>query len=251
MEITAVIIDDEVNARQALKNLLEFYCPKVNLIGEADGVNSGFTLIGQTNPQLVFLDIRMPDGTGFDLLRRFKKIPFKLIFVTAYDQYALNAIKLSAVDYLLKPVNPKELNYALEKAYNQIETDEQLGQRIETVEENIEQLPKNRKIILNTASNMHVLRLDNIVRFESDENYTRVHLSDKQVIMVTRTLKDFDEMLNDSGFCRVHNSHIVNLNYVASLEKGVVGQIVLLDGIKVPISSRRKEYFINRLHLIS
>jgi two-component system, LytTR family, response regulator len=251
MEITAVIIDDEVNSRQALKNLLEFYCPKVNLIGEADGVHSGFELIGQTNPQLVFLDIRMPDGTGFDLLRRFKKIPFKLIFVTAYDQYALNAIKLSAVDYLLKPVNPKELNYALEKAYNQIETDEQLGQRIETIEENIEQFPKNKKIILNTASNMYVLRLDNIVRFESDENYTKVHLNDKQIIMVTRTLKDFDELLNDSGFCRVHNSHIVNLNYVASLEKGVIGQIVLIDGIKVPISSRRKDYFINRLHQIS
>ncbi len=98
---------------------------------------------------------------------------------------------------------------------------------------------------------MYVLRLDSIVRFESDENYTKVHLHDKQIILVTRTLKDFDEMLNDSGFCRVHNSHIVNLNYVASLEKGVVGQIVLLDGVKVPISSRRKEYFINRLHLIS
>ncbi len=251
MEISAVVIDDELNARQALKNLLEFYCPEIRLIGEADGVNSGFALISQSNPQLVFLDIRMPDGTGFDLLRRFKKIPFKLIFVTAYDQYALNAIKLSAVDYLLKPVNPKELKYALEKAFSQIETDEQLGQRVEAVEENMKQLPKNKKIILNTASNMYVLRLDNIVRFESDENYTRVHLSDKQVIMVTRTLKDFDEMLNDSGFCRVHNSHIVNLSYVASLEKGVVGQIVLLDGVKVPISSRRKEYFINRLHLIS
>lgn len=251
MEIKAVIIDDEVNARQALKNLLEFYCPEINLIGEADGVHSGIELIGQTNPQLVFLDIRMPDGTGFDLLRRFKKIPFKLIFVTAYDHYAMNAIKLSAVDYLLKPVNPIDLNYALEKAFSQIEMDEQLAQRIETVEENIEQLPKNRKIILNTASNMYVLRLDNIVRFESDENYTKVHLSDKQVIMVTRTLKDFDEMLNDSGFCRVHNSHIVNLNYVASLEKGVIGQVVLLDGIKVPISSRRKEHFINRLHQIS
>jgi two-component system, LytTR family, response regulator len=223
MEITAVIIDDEVNARQALKNLLEFYCPEIRLIGEADGVHAGYTLIGKADPQLVFLDIRMPDGTGFDLLRRFKKIPFKLIFVTAYDQYALNAIKLSAVDYLLKPVNPKELKFALEKVFSQFEIDEQLGQRIETVEENIEQLPKNRKIILNTSSNMYVLRLDNIVRFESDENYTKVHLSDKQVIMVTRTLKDFDEMLNDSGFCRVHNSHIVNLNYVASLEKGVIG----------------------------
>ncbi len=247
MKTNAVIIDDELNARKALENMLALYCPEIQLTGMAVDVASAHELLKEIHPDLVFLDVRMPDGTGFDLLKKFRKINFKIIFVTAYDQYALHAIKLSAVDYLLKPVNPRELRTAVDKAIKQVESEEQLSRSLEVLEENIDPNQKNKKIILNTSNQMYVIRLNQIIRLESDENYTIVHIDPDKKIMVSRTMKEFEELLSLSGFCRTHHSHIINIDRVDHYQKGGSGQVVLTNGEKVPLSSRRKELFMKSL----
>lgn len=247
MKTNAVIVDDELNARKALENMLALYCPEIQLLGLAADVASAHKLLKEKDPDLIFLDVRMPDGTGFDLLKKFRKINFKIIFVTAYDQYALHAIKLSAVDYLLKPVNPRELRAAVDKAIRQVETEAQLIKNLEVLEDNIDPNQKNKKIILNTSNQMYVIRLNQIIRLESDENYTIVHIEPDKKIMVSRTMKEFEELLALSGFCRTHNSHIINMDMVDYYDKGGSGQVVLFNGDKVPLSSRRKDFFMKTL----
>lgn len=247
MKTNAVIVDDELNARKALENMLTLYCPDIQLVGLAEDVASAHKLLKEKEPDLVFLDVRMPDGTGFDLLKKFRKINFKIIFVTAYDQYALHAIKLSAVDYLLKPVNPRELRTAVDKAVRQVETEEQLIKNLEVLEGNIDPNQKYKKIILNSSNQMYVIRLNQIIRLESDENYTIVHIEPDKKIMVSRTMKEFEELLALSGFCRTHNSHMINMEMVDHYDKGGSGQVVLINGEKVPLSSRRKDFFMKAL----
>ncbi len=247
MKVKAVIIEDEFNARQALQHMIAIYCPDIELIGEAEDVESGAALLTGTKPELVFLDIHMPDGTGFELLRRIKKPDFKIIFVTAYDQYALQAIKLSAVDYILKPVNPKELQAAVAKVGQMIEREGHEEKKLITAEENFNRPDQSKKIILNTSTNLYVVRLENIVQLLADENYTKVYTTDGQMIMVSRTLKEFDDLLSPIGFCRTHNSHLINLEHVKHFEKGLGGGVIMSNDANVPVSSRRKDYFLQRL----
>lgn len=248
MKIKAIVVDDEENSRKALLNVLEFYCADVEVVGTAQDVSSAYELIQVKSPQLVFLDIQMPGGNGFELLKKYRNIPFKVIFVTAFDQFALRAIKLSAVDYLLKPVSPRDLIKAVEKVLTALEKEEQLAQKIDALEDNMDVSQQVRKIILNTSTNMYVLKLEDIVRCEADENYTRVMTTDAKVIMVAKTLKEFDEMLTVYGFCRIHQSHLINLNHVVTYEKGSSGMVVLSSSEKVPVSGRRKEFFLAALH---
>jgi len=252
MKISAVIIDDELNARKALLNLIEMYCPAVNVVGEAIDVAGGLHAITALNPQLVFLDIKMPDGTGFDLLKRIDNSQFKVIFVTAYDQFAIHAIKMSAVDYLLKPINPKELQEAVRKVLDLSKLDDNLKMKLSVLEENLKvSHTQIRKIILNTSSSLHVVSIGNIIRCEADENYTRVVITDDQAIMVSKTLKEFDDLLSPFGFCRVHQSHLVNLQMIISYEKGSGGMILMKNKDKIPVSGRRKDFFIQALELFN
>jgi two-component system, LytTR family, response regulator len=252
MKISAVIIDDELNARKALLNLIELYCPEVNVVGEAIDVAGGLHAISTLNPQLVFLDIKMPDGTGFDLLKRIDHSQFKVVFVTAYDQFAIHAIKMSAVDYLLKPINPKELQESVKKVLEMSMLDDNMKVKLAVLEENLLlSQHQNRKIILNTSSNLHVVSINNIIRCEADENYTRVVTTDEQSIMVSKTLKEFDDLLSPFGFCRVHQSHLVNLQMIISYEKGNSGMILMKNKDKIPVSGRRKEFFIRALELFN
>ena len=247
MKIKAIIVDDEENARKALLNMLEFYCQDIEIAGIAENITAAFDLIQKTTPELVFLDIQMPDGNGFELLKKFKKIPFKVIFVTAFDQFALRAIKLSAVDYLLKPVSPRDLIKSTNKVMDELAKEERLAQKLEALEENMDTSQQAKKIILNTSTNMHVLKLEDIIRCEADENYTRVMTNDGKVVMVAKTIKEFDEMLTPYGFCRIHQSHLINLNHVITYEKGSSGMVVLSSNEKVPVSGRRKEFFLSAL----
>ena len=247
MKIRTVIVDDEFNARRALANMLEFYCNEVELVGEAQSVEEAYALIDREKPDLILLDIILGNATGFDLLKKLRNMDFKLIFVTAHDEYALRAIKMSALDYLLKPVKPRELIGAITRVAEALEKEEKIRMKVETLITNTREQGGEKKIIVNTMSSIFVLEVKSIIRCESDENYTFIYLENQDRIMVARTLKDFEEMLTGFGFFRVHQSHLINLNQVSSFEKGSGGHAVLKDGRKIPVSTRRKEQFMKAL----
>lgn len=237
--IQAVIIDDIKEARTVLKADLESYCVNIEVIGEADGVVSGAKLINELQPNLVFLDIQMPDGTGFDLLNIIANKNFKLIFTTASDEYAVKAFKFSAVDYLLKPIDPDELMDAVSR----VEKQDKPTDRIELLKENFDQ-PK--RIALNTLEKIHIVEVDEILRCESNINYTMFYFTDKTKLLVTKTLKEFDKLLSDHYFIRVHQSHLVNARFIKEFSKSD-GSIYMKDGTKVPVSTRKKQVLMDMI----
>ncbi len=247
MRIKTIIVEDEINARKALINMLSFYCKEVEVIGEAESVKGAIELITNKPPDLVLLDVRLPDGNGFDIMEKLKNKDFKLVFITAYNEYALRAIKLSALDYLLKPVKPDELRKAIAKVREIYENEELIKLQIETCVDNVKASGQNKKIILNTIDRIFVVEIENLVRCEASENYTNVFIKGKDKIMVARTLKDFEEMLTIYGFFRIHQSHLINLNYVDIYDKKGGGMLLLKNGERVPVSTRRKEGFLKAL----
>jgi two-component system, LytTR family, response regulator len=240
--LRTLIVDDEVKCRKALVNLISYYCQDVVVVGEAYDVASAKLAIDKFEPDLLLLDVEMTDGTGFDLLRSLDDIDFKLIFVTAHERYALQAIKFSALDYLLKPVKPDDLVEAIQKA-QKLEKEE-LGVKIEAYNENIKTPDAPRKLVLNTSNNIYVVDIDNIIRCESDQNYTKIYFKDRDMVLVSKTLKEFDLMLSERGFYRVHQSHLINLSFIDYYEKGLGGTLILKNRIRIPVSSRRKEKFL-------
>ena len=236
-----LIVDDEPNARQVIRNILEIYTNNIDIVGEAEGVKEAISKIDELKPELVLLDIHMPDGTGFDVVKSFKSVPFKFIIVTAYDQYAIKAIKLSAIDYILKPINAQELLDAIERVSDPVHEETsllKLNSYLRNTQSNIDE----RRIVFNTSEAVHAIRISEIIRCESDKNYSTIYLQGKQKLIVSKTLKEVDEMLSEYGFFRVHQSHLVNLRFFERYDKqGLSGSVVLSNGDKAPVSSRRKE----------
>ena len=247
MKIKTLIIEDEQNARKALENMLTFYCPEVELTGHAATVADGLKLIRKTPPDLLLLDVHLPDGTGFDLVKKIRKKQFKIVFVTAYDQYALKAIKLSALDYLLKPVKPDELRKAITKVQQALEKEEQLSLQIETVLHNLNHSNPRKKLILNTSDKVFVLDIAQLVHCEAQDNYVKIFIRQKEDILIAKTLKELEEMLAPYGFFRIHQSHLVNLNFVEAFEKKGTGRVRLKTGERLPVSTRKKELFLKAL----
>ena len=242
--IRTVIIDDEKNASELVANMLEIYCSNVEVVGVADAVKSGYELLKELEPDLVFLDVQMGDGTGFDLLKHFDLIPFKVIFVTAYQEYAINAFRYSAIDYLLKPIAPDHLINAVEKAEKAIRSDDP-ALDLSVLLNNLSQLPqKKKKIVLKTTERMYVVNIEEITRCESDGSYTNIYLADGSRIMVSRLLKEFDELFSQDGFIRVHKSHLVNIEFLSFFKK-TENSIVMKDESVVPVSTRKKEELIH------
>jgi two-component system LytT family response regulator len=238
--LRALIIDDEAHMRDTLFKLLEMHCPDVTIVGQAAGVATGTAAIHEFHPDLVFLDIQMKDGTGFDLLYNLPSIDFKVIFITAYDQYALQAFKFSAVDYLLKPVNPEQLAEAVNRAGEMIQ--EHFKLQMKALEENLKSANKqNKKIILKTAENIHLLDVKNILFCESDGPYTTVHTGEGEKILVSKTLRDYEEILYDCGFYRVHKSFLINLWQIKRFERQDGGSIVMNNELKIPVASRKRD----------
>lgn len=231
--IRALIIDDEQQARKVVRNYLERYGDKVVLAGEADGVQSGLKMIENTQPDLVFLDVRMQDGTGFDLLCQLPETPFKVIFVTAYDEFALRAFRFSAIDYLLKPVNPREFREALAKVTAG-------SSPLAELREFAEQRSQPRRLTLRTAESIHLVPIDDIVRCKSDNSYTTVFLRDGKSILVSRSIKDIGSQLPESQFVRTHQSHLINFFFIERFDKPTL-RLKLHDGAEVPVSTRKKE----------
>jgi two-component system, LytTR family, response regulator len=238
--IRTVIIDDEAHIRETLSRLLAKFCPQVTLVGEANSVAGGFKLIHEINPQLVLLDIRMDDGTAFDLLKKFTTIDFKVIFITAYEKYAVQAFKFAAIDFLLKPVNPEELTGAVKHAETIIQ--QHFNTQLQVLEENLKSdIRQKKKIVLRTQENIYLVDLQDITDFESDRCYTLVHRSGGEQILISKTLKEFDDMLSESGFLRVHKSYLINLMHISRFEKHEGGYIILTNGRKIPVASRKRE----------
>lgn len=250
--IKAFIIDDVEKARSALKSDMKTYCPTVQVIGEADGVETGLQLIKNTSPDVIFLDIRMSDGSGFDLIAKLRQqgsIPFQIIFTTAYDEYAIKAFKFSAIDYLLKPVDHEDLIQAVQKIKT-TDVQSSLKENMELLLESMKSIKtSNKRIALNSIDKIQVVNVDDIIQCESQKNYTLFYLTNKKQVLVTRTLKEFEDMLEGDNFLRVHHSHLINVKHLKEYVKTDGGYAMMSDGSEVPVSVRKKEHLLSLLGL--
>lgn len=246
--ISAIIIDDEQSCIDRLSGLLSTHCGQtVRLAGTADSVSKGIQLIENTQPALLFLDVQIGEETGFDLLRKLNDIHFEVIFTTAFEKYAVQAIKFSAADYLLKPVDLDDLLQAIDRLKSKM-SKEEMAQKLDVLFHNLKTLEgSSKKITVPTIAGFEVLQVRDIIRCESDVNYTHIVVSDKPKVTVARTLKEFEEMLTEYNFCRVHNSHLINLVHVRKYTKGSGGYVTMSDHSEVEVSQRKKEEFLNRM----
>lgn len=242
--IRTIIIDDEVKSKETLLYLLKENCKNISVIGQGFNVKSAIEVINKYKPELVFLDINLPDGTGFDILKKQKKINFKIIFITAYNEYAVKAFKFSAIDYLLKPIVTEELIEAVNKVVKYRELEE-LDLKYKNFLNNISTSKENHKIVLRTSEGMYIVNVNDIMRCESDRNYTTIYLTNKKTIVTAKTLSKYEELFKKYNFYRVHQSHLINLSHVISYEKKNYGTIVMSDYTRLPVSSRKKNDIID------
>nr|NQU89748.1 response regulator transcription factor [Bacteroidota bacterium] len=233
----AIIIDDEENSRNTLRNFLNKYCDEVHILDEADGVESGLKAIKKHEPDVVFLDVEMKDGTGFDLLSLLKPVSFGVIFITAFDQYAVRAFNFSAVDYLLKPLDPARLA----EAVNKLKIDRGIGILQKKLEVLLENKTTPVKLAIPAVDGLAMLRVSSVMRCESEGNYTRFYLTSGETHLATKTLKEYDELLSGLNFFRIHKSHLINLEYVLRYVKGEGGTIIMEDRTQLEVARRRKE----------
>ncbi|MCF8276634.1 MAG: LytTR family DNA-binding domain-containing protein [Flavobacteriales bacterium] len=239
------VIDNENEVRKGIVLMLQHNFPEAEIV-EADGVATGLQLIATEHPELIFLDVEMNDGTGLDLLRKVEHRSFEVIFITAFAKYAIEALRLSAIDYLLKPVDPLELVDAVNRAIDKIDK-ENMGAKLELLEQNLKQLTGgSRKILLKDQDSIHLIKIDDIMRCEADANYTRFFIANRPSILVSKNLKEYEDLLGDH-FIRVHNSHLVNISFIVRIDKNDGGSIRMSDGENIPVSVRKREKLLEHL----
>lgn len=235
-KIPAVIIDDQPSCIESLSHEL-LALPNVELVGTASSVSQAIDVINQLKPQLVFLDVDLGDGTGFDVLKHFPQPQFRVVFVTAFDHYAVKAFRFSAVDYLLKPANREDLIEAVDKVralkLQQYET------IIATLASNLKE--KEKRIVVRTSDDVHLLAIESISHIEGDGAYSHIHCTGRKRITVSQNLKHFEDTLTEYGFFRCHQSHMVNFIYVESFKKAEGGYLILNNGVQVPVSHRKRD----------
>jgi two-component system, LytTR family, response regulator len=244
----ALIVDDEALGRESLELLLKKHCPQVEIVCTAENITEARQQILSYAPAVVFLDIEMPYGNAFDLLEELGAINFEVIFVTAYESHAVKAFRYNAVDYLLKPIDPDDLKKAVARVEKKIQTSRLNSNSNTQIERLLQTLPagRPRRLTLSTADNILFVNIDDIVRLKADTNYTYVHLLNGEKIIVSRTLKEYEGLLSDCGFFRVHNSHLVNLNHIKKYIKSD-NYLEMSDSSKVEVSNRRKADFLLKL----
>ncbi len=248
--IKAIIVDDEEKSRVTLKNLVTLYCPNVVVLELCDSVSSAILAIDKEMPDLVFLDIEMPFHNGFTLLEKIKNPTFEVIFTTAYDHYAIKAIKFSAMDYLLKPIDSDELKSAVNKIEFSRTTSARALPDFEVLLSNLKIKGNNAKIALPTFDGLQMVSINEIIKCSADESYTHIALTNNTKITVSRILKEYEELLSDFNFLRVHNSCLINLAHVSKYIKGDGGYVVMSDGSSVEVSRRKKNELINKLSMV-
>ncbi len=242
--IRGIIIEDEKHSRETLNGMIDRYCKNVSIIAEAESYRGGLEVIREHQPDVIFLDIQMPDGSGFRMLEELDSINFEIIFTTAFDQFAIKAIKYSALDYLLKPIDAEELVRAVKKVEQKI-SHSQVNQNIQVLLDNIKSRDAEpHKIVLSTSEKIHIIETDQILRCESDNYYTNFFLSDGKKILVSKTLKENEELLSDHNFIRPHKSHLVNVKYIKGFLRSDGGYIEMIDGSRIPVSRRKREKII-------
>lgn len=245
--IKAIIIDDEKHCSDRILKLIEDYSIGIEIIAVCNTIEMGYMEIMTKKPELVFLDIQINEHTGFELLNKIENLSFEVIFTTAFENYAIQAIKFSAFDYLLKPIDPDDFV----AAFNRLEQTTFVKKEkrdYDILLQNLVNLKnQNKRITVQTQTETLLVNIQDIVRCQSDVNYTTLFLRDKKSILVSRTLKEFELMLDSYNFCRVHNSHLINLEYMKSYDKGKGGYVHLSDGSVVEVSVRKKEELMSKL----
>lgn len=242
-----IIIEDEMNVREGFIKLLNAFCPEIEIVATADTVESGIAVIENTDFELIFLDINLPDGSGFDLIHRLKVRDFHLIFVTAYNQYALDAFKISAVDYLLKPVSPDLLIKAVEKVKSYTSVNDTESQFTILKEKTISEPNQNSKIILKDLESMHIIKVKEIIYCEADGSYTRFHLTNETEIITSLNLRQYEDILRPYQFLRPHHSYLVNIHHIKSLKKSDGSSLLMSNGSLVPVSHRKKANIVETM----
>lgn len=244
--IKAIIVDDEKNSCEVLQLLLQENCKQVEVIAVCYSATDALQKIQQLQPQLIFLDIEMPHMNGFQLLESLSKIDFEIIFTTSYDQYAIKAFKFSALDYLLKPVDREELVKAVEKISRKINSN--IHQQLDILLQKMNQPSSSvQKIALPTMQGLELVSVDSIINCSANNNYTEFFLTGKKKVLVSRTLKEIEELLEGYSFLRVHHSHIVNLNAIIRYVRGEGGYLIMNDGSTIDVSRSRKELLMQKL----
>lgn len=242
--LRAVVIDDIEKIRKENIAVIKATCPGISIVGQAESVASGIKLITQLTPDLVFLDVEMPDGTGFELLQKLSPIAFKVIFITGYEDFAIRAFRFSAIDYLLKPLDSKELAEAVKKA-EQALGKEVFDMKLHNLFTNLER-PKNlQKLVLKTADKIYSVNIQDIINCESDKNYTTFHFINAPKLVVSTNLKEYETLLSPHNFFRTHKSHLINMTYFDHFIKSEGGNtIVMKNKSSIPLSVRKKDEFL-------
>ena len=248
--IRAIIVEDVPRSQETLFKMLIQNCPQVSILGMANSVDTAYDLIVQSQPNLILLDIEMPQKNGFDLLIKFPNPDFEVIFTTAHDQYALRAIKFCALDYLLKPIDIQELQLAIQKTEQKLRSNITNQNFTHFLENLRNQNSQDHKIGLPTAEGLLFIKVSQILRCEAAGSYTNIFLRNKKQIIATRKVKEFENLLAEHDFFRIHRSHLINLNYIEKYYKGAGGYVTMSDGTSIDVARRKKEEFLDRLSRI-
>ena len=246
-QLTAILIDDESSSRNSLRQKLVTHCPDITIVAECENGEDGIKAIQSHNPNIVFLDVEMPRMNGFVMLQQLEQRSFELIFTTAYDHYAISAIRFSALDYLVKPIEIKTLKEAVERAREKIQTDFP-NQRIETLLHNlIDEKNLHNRIAIPSLEGLQFIEITDIIYLEAESNYSFIYLQNATRITVSKTLKDFEELLPSHTFIRIHHSYIINKNHVRKYLKGEGGQVLMSNGKLLDVARRKKEDFMRAI----
>lgn len=244
--IGALLIDDEAAAREHLRARLAAVAPEVHLLAEAIHINEGERLIAEHGPRLVFLDVEMPGGDGFELLRRLGRWDFDVIFTTGHSHYAIQAIRFSALDYLLKPIDAQELADAIAKAMEASRVAEK-PPMVDMLLKNIDRSIGDRVIALPVSDGLELVHVNEIVVCESDSNYTTLYMRDDKRLVISRTLKEFEDLLGEQEFIRVHNSYLISKRHIRKYVKGEGGEAIMSNGMSIAVSRRKKQELMDAL----
>jgi len=237
--IKLIVSEPDDHTLNLITNTIQTYCPNVMIAATIKDIKNGIGAINEYEPDLLLVDIKLPDGSGFELIDHFSKPDFKVIFISAYADYAIKAIKYNAIDYLLKPVKPDELSQAIKKADDIIRFEEKL--QAKALGMSISDMNKSHRMVLKSIDQIHVIDSNDIVHIEADGNYSTFYLTDCRKIVVSKSTKEYEEALLDQGFHRIHKSHIVNINKMSYFDKADGGTLVMCNGDQVPVASRKRD----------